>query len=301
MALITTIIFIVGCAGKYNAVEEETRIKVPVTAAGIQIMQMADYTELFATSRFLNKSVINAPVAGYIEDVFFNPGDNVRKGDEVFRLKTREAEVLRNDSLNQLYFPGLIHVKASIDGMVIAVNHPRGDYVMEGESLGAISVPSSLVFILDVPFETTRYIKINSDCKIILPDDDSIPAIILSQLPSMNEGPQTQQFIVRPKLQRKLPENLIAKIRVVIAEKADAMVLPQTCILTDEVMQHYWVMKLINDTTAVKVMVKTGLVERDMVEITEPEFTTTDLFLSSGNYGLGDTVTVEVKGTFHAP
>ena len=74
----------------------------------------------------------------------------------------------------------------------------------------------------------------------------------------------------------------------------DAASLPKACILTDETMQNYWVMRLINDTTAVKVPVEIGISEKNRVQITHPEFDTNDLFLDSGNYGLGDTAFIKV-------
>jgi hypothetical protein len=180
--------------------------------------------------------------------------------------------------------------------MIISINHPKGDFVLEGEPWGTISVPSSLVFLLDAPYETTPYIKINSSCEIILPDGSSIPAKISSRLPSMSEGPQTQQFIVQPLTNKDIPENLIAKIRIERKTVPAATTLPKSCILSDEVMQHFWVMKLINDTTAVRVNVVPGLIEGNIIQITDPVFTMSDLFLSSGNYGLPDTVTVKVEG-----
>ena len=44
-------------------------------------------------------------------------------------------------------------------------------------------------------------------------------------------------------------------------------------------MQHFWVMKLINDSMAVKVPVTTGITEGEYVQITRPEFKASDLFL----------------------
>jgi hypothetical protein len=53
-------------------------------------------------------------------------------------------------------------------------------------------------------------------------------------------------------------------------------------------------MKLINDSTAVKVPVTTGLVSGDEIEITSPVFSPADRFLNSGNFGLGDTAMVTI-------
>ena len=110
----------------------------------------------------------------------------------------------------------------------------------------------------------------------------------------MAEGSQTRQFILQPVTPGDIPENLIAKVRLARKVIQDAIVLPKACILTDEVMKNFWVMKLVNDTLAVKVPVIPGLTEGNNVQITEPVFSDSDLFLSSGNYGLGDSVRVVV-------
>jgi hypothetical protein len=294
--LLAVFILMIGCSEYHRSDEADAKVKVPVIVTGIKIMNMSDYIELFATSRFLNKAALNSPVNGYVEEVSCNPGDYIKRGSVLFTLRTKEAEALRNDTPNNLYFPGLITVKASIDGMVISINHPRGDYVMEGETLGTISVPSSLVFILDVPYEATQYVKPNMNCEIHLPNGDKIDGLVRSRLPSMSEGPQTQEYIIQPGNPQNIPENLIAKVRVVKTAHENARALPQACVLSDEVMQNFWVMKMVNDSTAVKVGIKTGLINGTNVEITEPAFSLEDRFLATGNYGVGDTIQVEIKG-----
>jgi hypothetical protein len=54
-------------------------------------------------------------------------------------------------------------------------------------------------------------------------------------------------------------------------------------------------MKLINDTTAVKVDISKGLENTDKIEIASPSFLKTDRFLLTGNYGLPDTAIVKIK------
>jgi hypothetical protein len=296
LAFALILLILTGCNRTQKAANGEVRVKVPVTVTGIKVKTLTDYLELTATSKFLNKSVISAHATGYIQKVFHNPGEKVKIGQELFTLQTKEAAALNADSANITEFPGLIHVKAAIAGMIISIDHPEGDFVMEGESLGTISVPASLVFILNVPFEATDNIKINSICEILLPDGDSIPAFIGSRLPSMSESPQTQQYIINPRSTKEIPENLIAKIRVIKMTVPQAVTLPRSCVLSDEVMKHFWVMKLENDTTAVRINVTPGLVEGNDIEISDPAFSEKDLFLASGNYGVSDTLTVKVMG-----
>jgi len=113
----------------------------------------------------------------------------------------------------------------------------------------------------------------------------------------MSVNSQTQRFIVKLTEPERLPENLTCKIRIVKESVNSATSLPNSCILTDETMQQFWVMKLINDSVAVKVPVTTGISEAEYVQIISPVFNASDLFLSSGNYGLADTVYVKVNNS----
>lgn len=53
-------------------------------------------------------------------------------------------------------------------------------------------------------------------------------------------------------------------------------------------------MKLINDSTAVRVPVKKGIESGNKVEILQPEFSGTERIIITGNYGLEDTAKVNV-------
>jgi len=283
-----------GCGGRQENGEKEIQAKVPVTVENIHTADVADYLELNATSSFLIKSMIKSPTAGYVEEITVTQGDKVMKNQVLFKLRTKESTALQNDSLNPYSFSGLITLKANMDGIILSVDHPRGDYLQEGEQLATIAVPSSFVYILDVPYESVSFIKLSSSCEISLPDGHTLNGRIFSRLPSITPGSQTQRYIIHPVETQNMPENLIAKIRILKRVIPKAILLNKSCILADEVMQHFWVMKLVSDSVAVKIPVTTGLSSGNDIEITSPVFSFSDLFLSSGNYGLGDTVKVAV-------
>jgi biotin carboxyl carrier protein len=283
-----------GCQGNRESGEAEVHPKAPVTVTPVRIGKMTDFTELTATSSFLVKSVVQSPVSGYVEKCPVNPGDRVEKNQVIFQLRTKEAEALKLDTSSSMNFSGLIQVKASIDGVIVSIDHPRGDYVQEGNPLCTIVLPESLVFLLDVPFELKPFIQTGKSCKLYLPGDKTVSATVKTALPSMSGPSQTQRVILQPAAQALLPENLIARVAVIKSIKPQAVILPKACILSDEVMKNFWVMKLINDSTAVKVPVITGLASDDSIEILSPGFNPADLFLSSGNYGLSDTASVKV-------
>jgi hypothetical protein len=294
---IFSIIFITGCHQSVTNSEKGISSVIPVTVTSIHTGQMSSYDELSSTSAFLFKAVVKAPVTGYIENMFINQGEAVETGKRLFTIKTKEATAVMNDSVGGLKFKGVVYVDAAVAGLVSSIDHPKGDYVAEGDQLCQIALPESFVFILDVPFEQSGSLKLNTRCEIVLPDGHSIPGVIKSRFPSMAGSSQTERFIVKLSESLSLPENLIAKVRIIKESFENAVSLPKSSILTDETMKSYWVMKLINDSTAVKVLVTIGISNKEDVQIKMPVFKGTDLFLSSGNFGLGDTANVKVIKT----
>jgi hypothetical protein len=283
-----------GCGRRQETGEKEIHVRVPVTVENIHVSSVSEYLELNATSSFLVKSIIKSPTTGYIEDIRITQGDKVVKNELLFKIRTKESAALQNDSLNPYSFSGIIPLKSNLDGIILTLDHPRGDYVQEGDQLATIAVPSSFVYILDVPYESVPFVKISSSCEITLPGGHTMSGKIFSRLPSITPGSQTQRFIIHPAEIQNMPENLIAKIRIVKQTIPKAVLLNKSCILADEVMQHFWVMKMISDSVAVKIPVTTGLTSGNDIEITSPSFLPSDRFLSSGNYGLEDTVKVTI-------
>ena len=291
---------VIGCKQVVNNSEKATHSGIPVTVSSIRTGQMVVNMELSATSVFLFKATIKAPITGYIDDMLINQGDAVDKDHLLFTIRTKEASAMIGDSLNNLKFNGVVNVKAATAGLILSVDHPKGDYVAEGDQLCQIADPSSLVFVLDVPFELSDAVSLNVPCEVSLPDNKLINGIVKSRFPSMAGNSQTERFIVKLVEQKNLPENLIGEIKIVKELVKSAVSLPKSCILTDETMQNFWVMKVINDSMAVKVPVTKGISEDKFVQITQPAFNTSDLFLTSGNYGLGDTAYIKViKVTDH--
>jgi hypothetical protein len=110
----------------------------------------------------------------------------------------------------------------------------------------------------------------------------------------MDMQSQTIRYVVKPVKTDKLSSNLIASVKLVKSTNSKAMILPKAAVLGDETQTKFWVMKLINDSTAIKVDIRKGFENNDEVEITEPVFGIADRILLTGNYGLQDTARVTI-------
>jgi len=285
-----------GCGSNAGEPEKQELAKTPVTFTSINVEPISENIEFNAVS-VSKKNIVRANTAGIINKVEISVGDNVTAGQLVFAIKTKEASALEKSTINDssLLFQGLIKVKAPKTGTIGTIAHQKGDYVQEGDELATISEQNSLMFLLQVPFELRQYVYLNKSCSIVLPDNTIVNGVISSNLPVMDAQSQTENYLVKPSGIEKLPENLVARVRITKNTKTNAVVLPKQAILSNEIQSEFWVMKLVNDSTAVKVPVKKGIEVADKIEILEPAFEKTDRILLTGNYGLADTALVSIK------
>ena len=291
--------FLFACGGKDKPADAADNIKAqtPVTVTTISDSSLTEYISLNATSAFLQKNYVKANANGYLQNVNTKLGHYVNKGELLFTLKTKEAQAIGN-SINILdtsfKFSGVNRIKASEHGYITALTHQVGDYVQDGEQLAIISDRSSFVFLMQLPYELRGYVKNNQNVELTLPDGVKLIGNIASFMPTVDTLAQTQGVVIKVNSDKQIPENLVAKARIVKSSKSNAASLPKSAILSNETQTDFWVMKLINPTTAVKTPIKKGLESGDKVEILSPKFSTQDKIVVSGNYGLGDTAKVKV-------
>jgi multidrug efflux pump subunit AcrA (membrane-fusion protein) len=276
--------------------EQETEIITPVTITAVSNEPMAEYFELNATSAFLQKAYVKASTTGYVKSVNAQIGKMVSSGQTVFVLKTKEAQSIGN-TINLLdtsfRFSGIINIKAGTTGYVSELNHQPGDYVQEGEQLAVISDIRSFVFVLNLPYELRPYVINKEFVELLLPDGKSLIGNISSVTPIIDSASQTQNIILTVN-DKSLPINLIAKVRIQKNAKSSTVSLPKQSVLSDETQTNFWVMKLIDSATAIKVPVTKGMETNDRIEILSPGFSDNDKFLLTGNYGLGDTAKIKI-------
>jgi len=288
-----------ACKSNEKKSDEDAKVttQTPVTVTSINDSTLTDYIDLNATSATLQKNYVKANANGYIQLVNTQLGQNVSKGQILFTIKTKEAESIGN-SINILdttfKFSGINKIKASASGYISAVSHQTGDYVADGEPLAVISDRSSFVFLMQLPYELKQYVKLGQNVALTLPGNVKISANVSSFMPSVDTVAQTQGVVLRISSGQQIPENLVAKARIVKASKTNTISLPKAAILANETQTEFWVMKMIDGTTAVKVLVKEGIQSGDRVEILSPKFTAQDKIVVSGNYGLPDTAKVKI-------
>ena len=283
-------------SNKETTDEEASKATTPVTVTSVQITSIGEAITLNAVSAFHQKNMVKATVGGYIEKVFVKIGDIVPAGKVLYTLKTKEADALGNMAVKDstFHFKGMMVIKAPSSGIITELTKTSNDYVADGEQLCVISQQNSFVFELSVPFEQNKYVHVGQSCSLLLPDSTFVVGTINSKLATVDAVAQTQVYVIKPNANRYLPENLVATVEITKNGKQHAQVVDKNCVLTNETVDSFWVMKLINDSTAVKVPIVKGISTDTRVEILLPKFGKEDRLLNSGNYGLPDTAYVKI-------
>jgi hypothetical protein len=270
-----------------------------VTITHIRTGAINDNITIFGTTLYLKRNLVTATIPAFITKVNIHLGDKVQKGEILYVLESKEHRALGqgtplpDTSLSNL---GIVTVKAPADGVITTFDKQQvGDYVLEGTQLCTIAESNDLAFQLNVPYEYTKYMSQGSSCQIILPDSSVHMARVTTPLTTMNMSAQTQSVLAKSVQPLFLPESLIVKALVVKSHLPEAQLLPRSCVQSDETMENFWVMKLINDSTAIKVPVQTGTASQDEITILSPAFNANDRIVLTGGYGLNDTATVKLK------
>ena len=210
-------------------------------------------------------------------------------------IKTKEAQSLGNtiNALDSsLHFEGVIHIKSPGSGYITQLNYRIGDYIQDGEQLATITDTKSFVFLLDLPYELKPFLPNNNQLQLKLPDGTFLDGRVDAALPTVDAVSQTQSYIIKVNTDKQIPENLIAKVSLIKKAKINTTSLPKSAVLSNETQTEFWIMKMIDSVTAVKLPVQKGLETINNVEILSPMLSPADKILLTGNYGLGDTAKV---------
>lgn len=297
--LIISFSLLVSSCSNAPVVEEEASPPVtPVKITTVADSSLGEYVEVSAVSAYLEKSFVKANINGYVEKATITMGQQVGRGQLLFSLITKEARSIGN-TVNKLdpgfKFSGISSIRAEASGIIVQVNHQKGDYVQDGEALATISNRNSLVFLLDLPYELNQVISSNKSIEIKLPDGKKLLGTVAGTMPAVDSLAQTQRYIIKVNAVKDLPEGLIASVKLAKVFHANAQILPKAAILSNETEDEFWVMKLINDSTAVKIKIEKGIEDNAIIEILKPRFAKTDKIIVTGNYGLADTAKVKIQ------
>lgn len=290
IVLLSLIVSLSGC-GQKDASNGNIQEEKPVTAVTLTHASFGKIEKdiiLSATTAYQNKSVVSAPIPAFITEVLVQPGSRVKAGATLYRIESKEQHALGNAN------HAVIPIKAERDGIVLDVQQQAGSYVTEGTLLCTVAEAGSLVFEINVPYEQRRYAHSGSKCMLELPDGTRLTATVHAPLATMNTVSQSERVIARAKAPF-LPEGM--NVKAIFRgndSSSKGLLLPKSAVLSDETLSQHWVMKLANDSTAVRVPVEVGNSNASEIEIRSDVLSPQDRIILTGGYGLEDGAKVVV-------
>ena len=139
-----------------------------------------------AVTTYINRENIRATTTGYVQQTSIEQGSRVKKGEQLFSLKTKEAEALGEEILNRpdINISGIIPVVAKNTGVITQIFFQDGDYVVDGDVLAELAKPNSLAIKLYVPYEYNNLVKLQQPVKVQLPGGETLNGVVRRLLPS---------------------------------------------------------------------------------------------------------------------
>ncbi len=258
---------------------------------------IVEFLTFNGVTKYQQREDIKATLTGYVSWMPYNLGDKIQRGQQFAAIRTKEQDAL-NDAMkidsSLAKFTKPVRVTSNATGVISKLKVVPDDYVSEGDILATISQPNTLVVQVSVPFEYSEKVEIGKACTILIPGHADIDAKISGRLTSTDSVGQAQHYLVRLK-DVLLPENLNVQVKIVSAKAENALSIPKEALQTNELLTQYWVLKVIDDTLAVRKNVKPLLESDSLVQIQSDGLRSGDMIVSEGGYQMQDSTRVSIS------
>ncbi|MWW26016.1 efflux RND transporter periplasmic adaptor subunit [Algibacter lectus] len=296
IAILLILINFSACKKKAETVSEK-KAPINVSVVAVQQNDIKEYLTFNGVTQYQKKENIRSNVTGYISWMKYKIGDNIRNGQTFASVRTKEQDALKeavkiDSTLLKFIKPQSIQSNAS--GVLTVLNITQNDYVAEGDVLATLVQPKSLVVQVNVPYEYKDYVRIGTNCEILLQNEETITGKITSKLPTIDPLAQSQVFLIALP-NANLPENLNVQVKTIYREDATAMTIPQTALQTNELLSEFWVLKIVNDSMALKQKVMPLLRNDSIVQVKSESLKVNDLVITEGGYQMQDSTIVSFK------
>ncbi|PNW27510.1 efflux RND transporter periplasmic adaptor subunit [Formosa algae] len=296
IVIIVLVINLTSC--KKNVVTVlENKAPIKVNVAKVEQNDIKEYLIFNGVSQYQRKENIRANVTGFISWMDYKIGDNIRNGQIFASVRTKEQDALKeavkiDSSLSK--FVNAITIRSNATGVFTVLNITGNDYVAEGDVLATVVQPKSLVVQVNVPYEYEDYISIGTNCEILLQNEAIISGKISGKLPTIDPVAQSQVYLIALP-NENLPENLNVQVRTIYKEDVIAMTIPKNALQTNELLSDFWVLKIVNDSIAIKQKVVPLLKNDSIIQIKSEVLKVNDFVITKGGYQMQDSTIVSFK------
>lgn len=285
-----------GCRDVPDNPSEEIA-PITVGTALVKRGDLKEYRTFVGLTRYQQSEDIRATVTGYITHMPFRLGDAIKKGQVFASIRTKEQDALDeavqiDSSLAQFTAP--IEITSNASGSISGLNVVPEDFVTEGDVMATVSQPNTLIIQLSVPFEYSAKIRVGTPCTLLIPGYPEQESRVSGVLTSTDSMGQAQHYLVKVQ-EMTLPENLKVSVRVAMEKAENALTIPHKALQTNELLTDFWVLKVVDDTLAVRKKV-TPLLETDsLVQIRADDVRENDRVVTTGGYQMADSTRIRME------
>lgn len=299
--ILTLIIFLIALGGfriikgiknNNNGCQTEARIST-VKVAQVIKGEVEDKISCVGNITGQEMVTLMSKIPGKIDSFLVKEGDNVKK-DDVLVLIDRDIEGMKYEKAS---------IKSSLDGMVIKKFLDEGSQVEPSVS-PMMRVPVIMVANIDtvevIVNISEKYLgklkeKAEAKVKVDAYPDEVFLGKITRIAPMVDLATRTSEVEIKiTNKEYRLKPGMFARVDIILEKKEDAFIVPIKAVLSENNCKFVFV---INGSIARKREIKTGIYQKDSVEIIEGLNVGEDVIIE-GNYGLKDgaNVLIETKG-----
>ena len=284
-----------SCASKQQAQEDEISIKTDVKIGSPVRRAATRLVNFQAITRYMQSNDIRSQVTGIVTQVNCAVAENITTNQALFVVQPQEAAALKKSKLSNQILTGLSDtVYAHFSGQISKLNVQSGDFIQTGDVLANCIRTNSMRIVAFLPVEQIGTLTQIKDCTILLPNNTTTKGKIVGKLPLSDTQDQTQAYLIEPEHSISLTENINLTVQFTAEQLEDAIFVKESAVLGNEEQTSFWVMKLVNDSTGIKIPVEKGIKQDSLIQIIGSGLTDNDYIITEGGYGLPDSARVQV-------
>lgn len=307
---------LVGCS-KREEQDSAPQAIVDVKTAMVRSGRIDETISISGSTQYRLRAQLRSPIAGLIVKCRLYNGDKVKKGEVVAQVRTKEsqatitgAEQLVNSASTPaqreeaqkaldlaLKTVNTVSISAPTDGIFSDKGKNEGELVAEGDMIGSIVDPSSLLFLAQVPTSSIGTVRLHQHVlmKFNTRPGKTYAGAVHTIQPEVNAGDQSvpvQVTFTTPN--QDLAGSLFGEAAIAVGEHTHALLVPKTALLKNDEDNTTSLMIVGTDSLAHRVEIEVGFGTDSTAEVTSPLLAAGTLVIVEGHYGLPDSTRVRI-------
>ena len=317
-------VFMNGCRQKQSEDEgspSSAKAVVTVKVGAVSERDAAAMVEAIGKTDALRKEKSYAPIAGRIVALKALEGTEVKKGDVLAIIQTKESEatILGAESMLRSAVTAeqkseaehtlalarstqnSINVYAKFDGVVSTRSASEGELVAENAEIFTVVDLSTIDFLADVPLRDVSSVQRGEHASVrfqSLPDKQ-FPALVDAINPQTDIQSQTVKVRLRfsalnNSVLSLLRTDMIGTAQIITGVRKHALFVPKAALLRNDEDNSYSVVVLTVDSLAKLIPVVVGTSDDHIAEIRSEQLRAGMTVVTEGNYALTDSTRLSV-------